>query len=186
MSYMKSLARSGADGNTRLLKEYGGKETKAKAYANGGSVFDDEEDDDDDMEGGDSSSMDAEVDGMSAKPRMDRPGRKMKGKDKDKKGGTNVNVIIMPKSDGPADAPVGPAPAAANPMPPPPPPMAPPMAGGPPMPPMRKHGGGVGAYANGGKVARECKAEGGPAYGKMKDGAGGAAGRLQKIKAYGK
>jgi hypothetical protein len=164
MSFMKSFAKSGADGNTRLLKQYGGSPGSGgpKGYASGGSVRDYDADD-----------MPAKkadggmVDGDSAKPRMDRPGRKMHGKPKDKaKGGTNVNVIIMPKGDGAPDAAaVGPSGPGPMPMPPhapmmagPPPGGPPPMAGGPPMPPMRKSGGAVNAYKAGGKV---CKAEGG-------------------------
>lgn len=114
----------------------------------------------------------SEGDEMPAKARLDRPGRKMPGKAAPggKKGGTNVNVIVMPKGDKaapPADAPAGPS--GLMPMPPPGagpagPPMPPPGAGGPPMP-MRKAGGRVGKYDA---------------------GAGGAKGRMEKAKKYGK
>lgn len=83
------------------------------------------------------------IDGMPSKPRLDRPGRKAGKSSKGKKGGTNVNVIVMPKG-GPD---VGPMPPGAMAGPPsgPPMPMPPPGPGpgGPPMPPMRKHGGKV-------------------------------------------
>lgn len=78
--------------------------------------------------------------------------------------------------------------------------------GGPPSPmPMRRHGGSVGRFAKGGKVSksdaavkiaddeesfakggRACKREGGPAISGFDAGAGGAKGRLEKIKKYGK
>jgi len=133
-------ARSGADGNDRLLKSYGGHSTgvarypyanggavtgkSAPAYAKGGSV---------EMEGG------------SAAPRLDRPGRMKASKKGDKgKKGTNVNVVVM------AGKPEG----AAPPMAPPPPETGPPM----PPPPMRAFGGKVVARKHGGAVK---KADGG-------------------------
>ena len=103
----------------------------SKGYATGGSVS-----------GG-------PVEGMAAKPRLDRPAR-TKAKGKSGKGKTNVNVIVMPK-EGTAAPPAPPMPmpppAMAGP-PPGPPPMPPPGAGGPPMPPMR---------AAGGRVDADCK-----------------------------
>lgn len=128
-------ARSGADGNDRLLKAYGGHSTgvarypyanggavtgkSAPAYAKGGSV---------EMEGG------------SAAPRLDRPGR-MKTSKKEAKKGTNVNVVVMA-----GGKPEGAAPPMA-----PPPPDAGPM----PSPPMRAFGGKVVARKHGGAVKRE-------------------------------
>ena len=168
-------ARSGAMGNTRLLKEYGGSKGSdgmSKCYAHGGKVHGDKAEDEKMMKtelkpsafkaGG------GEVDGAPAKARLDRPGRKMKGKGKNDKGkGTNVNVIIMSKPPGDmGQMDGGPPPPGAGPMPPPPmmkppgPPMPPPGAGGPPgMPPMHKNGGKVHAYKHGGKVMK--KADGG-------------------------
>ncbi len=150
-------ARSGAMGNTRLLKEYGGSKGSdgmSKCYAHGGSVHGEHKKDHKPhkADGG-------EIMGDAAKPRLDRPGRKMKGKDKKDKGkGTNVNVIIMSGKDGAAPAgPMagGPPPPGGAPMPPmmKGPSMPPPGAGGPPgMPPMHANGGRVGAYKDGGKV----------------------------------
>ncbi len=141
------LRRLGAMGSLKLARKA---EHAPRKYASGGMV-------------GDA----GPVDGAAAKPRLDRPGRKM-GKDKGKKGGTNVNVIIMPKG--------GDGPSAPPPMPMPPPGAGPGPGGpgGPPMPPMRKHGGAVGRYAAGGRIAnlgkyahggkvRKGKAEGGKA-----------------------
>lgn len=115
--------------------------------------------------------MAGDADEMPAKARLDRPGRKMPGKaGTGKKPGTNVNVIVMPKGD--KAAPPADASGAAGlvPMPPPGagpagPPMPPPGAGGPPMP-MRKSGGRVGKGYDA--------------------GAGGAKGRMEKAKKYGK
>ena len=103
----------------------------SKGYATGGSVS-----------GG-------PVEGMAAKPRLDRPAR-TKAKGKSGKGKTNVNVIVMPKEGNAAPpAPPMPMPPPAMAGPPPgPPPMPPPGAGGPPMPPMR---------ASGGRVDADCK-----------------------------
>lgn len=120
------LRKLGAVGSLKLARKA---EHAPRKYASGGIV-------------GES----GPVDGAAAKPRLDRPGRKM-GKDKGKKGGTNVNVIVMPKGDAPAGPPMG-----GPPMPPPGPP-----PGGPPMPPMRASGGRIanlGAYAHGGKVKK--------------------------------
>lgn len=173
------LRRLGAQGSTKLATQA---EHAMRKYANGGIVGDDEEDE---LEG-----MGSDVEGDDPMPRLDRPSR---GGKKDKKAGTNVNVIIMPPAAAGAGAPVVP-PVAAGPMPPPPPMAGPPpgpMAGGPPMmppgaggPPMRKHGGGVNAYANGGKVK---KADGGSVDRFMdaaKDGAAlggmGAAGKMMR------
>lgn len=82
---------------------------------------------------------DVPVEGASAKPRFGR-GIKKGGK-KDAK--TNVNVVVMPKADKPAAPDM-------------PPMMAPPPAM--PVPPMRKTGGKVNAFAKGGRVR---KADGG-------------------------
>lgn len=132
-------ARSGADGNDRLLKAYGGHSTgvarypyanggavtgkSAPAYAKGGSV---------EMEGG------------SAAPRLDRPGRMKMSKKGDKgKKGTNVNVVVMAGKPDSAAPPMAPPPPDAGPMPP---------------PPMRAFGGKVVARKHGGAVK---KADGG-------------------------
>lgn len=157
--------RKASDGNTRLLKEYGGTPGR-KHFAHGGHVHSDEKEDKKlvkhMVKGACLKKADGGmVDGESSKGRLDRPGRKMKGKDAKK--GTNVNVIIMSgKDNGPTPPPgMGAGPA----MPPPPPkPMmpAPPMAGpgGPPMP-MHKHGGKVKhAYKTGGRVKDHLDAEG--------------------------
>lgn len=152
---MKNLRATAKSSMAAKLARYCGGDVKrvqkgmpsrdgSKGYANGGGISDEDEGD---------------IDGVGAKPSMSKPGR-TKGKDKDKKGGTNVNVIIMPKEGG---APAG---AAMPPGPPPPPPGPPgPPPGGPPIP-MR---------ARGGRVAVSLK----------KDGAGGGLGRLAKMKAYG-
>lgn len=162
-------ARSGADGNSRLLKEYGGSKGSdgmSKCYAHGGSVHHKAMGEHGQSKDGHKphKAEGGEVEGMAAKPRLDRPGRKMKGKGKDKAKGTNVNVIIMSGKDGaPGAAMAGPGgpPPGAGPMPPPMmkppgPPMPPPGAGGPPgMPPMHKDGGKVHAYKNGGSIKAE-------------------------------
>lgn len=136
---MKSIARSGAEGNTRLQKMYGAGSTPPrqdypKGYATGGAVKD--------YAGGGMVAPDA--DGMAAKPNLGRPGRKMaKGKSGKSGKGTNVNVVIMPKPDAPkapADM-AAPPPAMMGPAPMPPPAAGP---GGPPPPmPMRAKGGRV-------------------------------------------
>ena len=109
------LRKLGAVGNLKLARHG---EHAPRKYASGGAV-------------------DSPVEGMAAKPRLDRPGRKAgKSKGGDKKGGATVNVIIA--SGGGPKPPMGPPPD----MPMPPPGAGP---GGPPMPPppMRKHGGKV-------------------------------------------
>lgn len=191
---MKSIAKSGAIGNTTLLKKYGGhgetRQTYAKGYATGGAVKGYA------TGGAPSGSMD--TDGAPAKPSLARPGRKMgKGKAMAKKGGTNVNIIIAGKGDGgdkPPMMPPGP-PMDAGPM--PPPPGAGP--GGPPMP-MRAKGGRVtDAKEDKSMVAKMIhkhekedhkgspmtKFQAGGKVRMIKDGAGGGKGRLEKIKAYG-
>ena len=70
------LHRLGAYGSMKAAKKG---ENAPRKYAAGGSV---------DM---------GPVDGMSAKPRLDRPGRSKGGKKKP--ASTNVNVIVMPKGD---------------------------------------------------------------------------------------
>ena len=185
-------ARSGSEGNTRLLKSYGGsasppRQSYPQGYATGGAV---------------KSGNPALAEGMAATsakaPAM--AGKKAAGKGK----GTNVNVIVVPGGKpGAAEAPPPPMPMAGPPMP------APgPGPGGPPMPPegmpMRKSGGRV-KKANGGEVyipaesvddvvlaprksgGRVGKSVGGPAkpLTGMDAGAGGGKGRLEKIKKYG-
>lgn len=126
------LRKLGAYGSLKMAKKG---EDAPRKYASGGSV---------DM---------GPVDGGPAKRNLGKPGRKMKGKDK--KAGTNVNVVIMPsggKPDMPMPGPMaGPMPPPDAPMPMPPPgpgPGAPPMA-------MRRAGGKVGDYKTGGRVKRE-------------------------------
>lgn len=129
-SRMDKLQKLGATGS---LKEARKGESAPRKYAAGGIV------------GGD-----APIDGMPAKANLSKPSRS-KGS-KGKKGGTSVNVIIMPKGDAPkADMAM---PMGAGPGPMPPMPMPPPGAGGPPMP-MRKHGGKVAAFAKGGCVKKK-------------------------------
>lgn len=160
MSYMKGV-RSGAEGNRKLLGDYGGKSGSGPAarqhYATGGAV-----------KGYATGGSPALSEGMSAaggapaKPSLARPGRKMPGKGGAKKksaGKTNVNVIIASPPAKEAGA-MPPALGAGPVGPPPGPPMPPPGAGpgGPPMPPMRANGGRInnlGKYAHGGKVKRE-------------------------------
>jgi len=154
---MKSIARSGAIGNTRLAKQYGAAgdpkaQSYPKGYATGGAVTSVNRD----MGGP------VGAEGMPAKPNLGRAGRKMKGKDGNK--GTNVNVVIMQKPDGAPPMPGGPVPGPmAGPPPGGPPmpmPMPPPGAGpgGPPMP-MRKAGGRV-KRAWGGPVGNAAGATG--------------------------
>lgn len=157
---MKGIARSGAEGNCRLLSKYGGGSSGprqhyasggvVKARADGGEVMEEEE----------------VVDGEQPMPRLDKPSRKPKGESK-----TVVNVVIAGKDDSqgmpalggpplglPGGGPQGGLPVGGSP------------AGGMPPLPMRKSGGRI--CAKGGVV--------------MKDGAGSAEGRLEKVKKYGK
>lgn len=129
---MKSIARSGAEGNTRLLSKYGGGSSGPRQhYASGGRVqgkaLGGEVDDEEMMEGDE------------AAPRLDRPSRK-KGESK-----TTVNVIVASKGDQPMP-PMGPMAG-------PPPPMPPVPPGGPP-PMMRKNGGRVVTRKAGGRVGK--------------------------------
>lgn len=162
---MSKLARPGSEGNVRLLKQYGGGSSPPRQhYASGGVV----------AKSGSNPALAEGIaaSGSPAKPNTSKPGRKAKGKNAGKKG-TNVNVIVMPKGDDkppmPPMPPVIPMPEGPPPMPMPPVGAGPvgPPPGGPPMPPMR---------ATGGRVVKAPK---------MDAGAGGAKGRLEKIKAYG-
>lgn len=130
------IAPSGAQGNMRLLKAYGGGSTPPRqAYADGGAV---------------NPSLD---EGLSAAGDMgkSRPGKGKDGKDK-KEAKVNINVIVAAKDKdaAPAPAPTG----AAGLAPPPPMPMPPPapMAGPPPGP---MPGPGMPMRAAGGRVKRE-------------------------------
>lgn len=138
---MTSMARMGSSGNTKLLGKYGGKhKDRPYKFANGGSVPGATGPRKAYADGG-------PIDGMPARARLDRPGKK----GKDKKGGhTTVNVVVAGKGGGDG----------APPMPMPPPGAGP---GGPPMPPpgpgmpMRARGGRIanlGKYAHGGRVKR--------------------------------
>lgn len=206
---MTKIARPGSEGNVRLLKQYGGgseppRQSYPKGYATGGAVRGDNP----------SLSEGLSASGSAAKPSLARSGRKApKGK---KEAKTNINVVVMTPEKGekppmaPADMPI-----AASPMPPPPMPMPPPGAGpgGPPMP-MRAKGGrvvkddeaqdkamvkaAVGKHeaarhpgepktklATGGP-AKEPTTKGMLAEGGYQGGGGGAMGRLEKAKKYGK
>lgn len=178
--------RTGAAGNNRLLKSYGGGSTGPRqAYATGGMV----------KGSNPSLSEGLTAAGGAAKPSLARPGRKMasKGKSKDKKG-TQVNVVIAqapptekPEGPMPMMPPMGGPPPGPPPM--PPPPMAGPPGPGGPMPPMRAFGGPVAKKDEAVKIAkREERSVGGPASPPrgFDAGAGGARGRLEKIKEYGK
>lgn len=142
-------ARSGADGNDRLLKQYGGHSTGVARYpyANGGAVT------------GKSAPAYAkggmvEMEGGSAAPRLDRPGRMKASKKGAGKKGTNVNVVVMagkPDAAG-AQPPMAPPPPDAGPM--PPPPMR--AFGGKVV--ARKHGGAV-KKADGGAISDDSKKE---------------------------
>lgn len=170
MSYIKSVP-TGASGNTRLLKSYGGgSKGPRQAYASGGAVKGMNSD-------GPALDEGLAASGEPAKPNLARAGRKMSKKggkkdDKDDGGkkGTTFDVVIASGGKGP-DGPPGPPMGG--------PPMPPPGAGGPPMmpPPMR---------ASGGRVA--CRSVGGPASPPkgFDAGAGGARGRLEKRDKYGK
>lgn len=206
MSYMKDV-RGSAVGNTSLLKKYGGSGEPRQSFATGGAV-----------KGYANGGNPALSEGMSAsgspaKPSLARATRKAgKGKSKDSKKGTHVNVIVAPQPPanapppGPPLPPLGPMDGGG------PPPMGPPMmppGGTPPGPPMMRASGGsvsekkitkaVHAHdkqMHGGKGLTKlklrkggdvCRADGGSVHGlkNSQGGAGGAAGRLAKLKMYG-
>jgi len=134
MTTLKSLKNTAKSAMQAKLRGYGASAKDAasgdgcrKAYASGGMV------DSGPIEGG-----------PPAASKRPLGGKKAKAKGAAKKGGTNVNVIIMPGGKG-GDAPPPPMP---GPMAGPPPDMGPPPGaggpppGGPPMP-MRAHGGKV-------------------------------------------
>lgn len=204
------LARSGADGNMRLLAQYGGHRSGRKAYADGGSV-------NPSLDEGLASAGDSDM-----KPMKGDKGEKKASK-------TNINIIVNGGKDAAPTGAAGMAPPVPMPMPMPPAPPAPAMAGpmgGPPMGP----GGPLPMRAKGGRVmhseAKEGKddmkqdkamvkaavgkheknmhpgkpmtklAAGGPAKAPtdkgmlakpgMQGGGGGAIGRLEKMRQYGK
>lgn len=202
---MSKIARPGSEGNTRLLKQYGGgssppRQSYPKGYATGGAVKNP------------ALAEGVEAAGGPAKVNLSRPGRKMGGKapaGKSGKGkGTNVNVIVMPHGGDKGAPPAGGPPPdmpMAGPGPGPMPPMPPPGAGpgGPPMP-MRAKGGRVNEDAKADKkmiadaVHKHEKHDhkgqkltklsvGGPAKPArgFDAGAGGGKGRLEKLKKYG-
>lgn len=189
-------ARPGSEGNTRLLKAYGGGSSPPRQhYATGGAVK------------GDNPAL---AEGLASAPLSDKPSKSAKKGDKSKKDAKiNVNVIVAPKEDKPAMPPVGPAGLAPPPMP-PGPPMPPP--GGPTMP-MRASGGrvkddakqdkamvkaAVGKHEKGmhpgkpmtklatGGPAKEPTTKGLVAEKGYQGGGAGGVGRLEKMRAYGK
>lgn len=210
MSSHKMGARSGADGNMRLLSQYGGHRSGRRAYADGGAV---------------NPSLD---EGLAAAGDSDM--KPMKGDKGEKKASkTNINIIVNGGKEPAPTGAAGMAPPAPMPMPPPSPmPPAPPMAGpmGGPPGPMGPGGPGLPMRASGGRVMKgkhddEAKDKamvksavgkheksmhpgkpmtrlsvGGPAKAPtekgmlsqkgMQGGGGGAIGRLEKAKTYGK
>jgi len=210
MSSHKNGARSGADGNMRLLAQYGGHRSGRRAFADGGAV---------------NPSLD---EGLAAAGDSDMKPSKDKGEKKTAR--TNINIIVNGKDPAPPTGAAGMAPPPPMPMPMPPPmPPAPPMAGppGPPMGPggpMMGPGGPLPMRASGGRVDKHADAKadkkmvkaavgkheaakhpgkpmtklsvGGPAKAPteksmlaekgFQGGGGGAIGRLEKIKKFGK
>jgi len=146
-------ARSGSEGNTRLLKSYGGsasppRQSYPQGYATGGAV---------------KSGNPALAEGMAAtsvkapKASAKAGGKKAAGKGK----GTNVNVIVVPGGK-PGAAPEAPPPMpmAGLPVPVGPGPAGPPMP--PPGPdgmPMRKSGGRVKKADGGSTISEDSKTE---------------------------
>ncbi len=137
---MKAIRNSAKSAKSSKLSKFmrGAKndtpsQSPAKCYASGGAVG--------------AANNPGPVEGMMAKSRLDRPGRKM-----DKKpAGTNVTVVVMPKGNDQPSMPMIPPPNAPPPGPPPGPPMPP--QGGPPMMPKgpMKTGGRV--FKRGGRVS---------------------------------
>lgn len=129
---MSKIARSGSEGNARLLKEYGGTSSGRKAYADGGTVR---------------SANPALDEGISASSKAMPMGKPKADKGQAK---TNINVVVQPGASGMAPPPPMPMPgpmAGPPPMPPAGGPPAPGLPGGPgamamPMP-MRAAGGRV-------------------------------------------
>lgn len=141
---MKKIARSGAEGNTRLLAKYGGgskppRQSYPKGYATGGMVKDESPALNEGMEA---------ADGEAARPNPGRAGRKASSK-------TNIVINVAPADKGAAGLPPPmPMPPASPAMPPP----APPMAGPPPGPGMMPPGGppiGPRPFKTGGRVGKD-------------------------------
>ncbi len=150
------LSKFGGHRSSHAMRDGG----SPKGYAAGGGVMPDM----------------GEVGGGPTRPNMGKPGRSKpssKGKGAKGKGGTNVNVIIMPKDGGGDKGMPMPPPGAGPGGPPMPPPDMPP-------PPMRKHGGRVG-FKKGGRVNPERIG-----MVKMDASAANGEGREDKLKAYGR
>lgn len=200
-------ARPGSEGNTRLLAKYGGgSKPPRQHYATGGAVKGENPALDEGMEAAPIADLGDEKPSKS---------KKDKGDKKDAKTSINIVVMPKADAAPPMPPPgaAGMSPPPPMPMPPMPPPGAGP--GGPPMPPMRAKGGRVMKHDDAAMDKKAVKsavhkheagmhpgkpmtklAKGGPAKEPttksmlsekgFQGGGGGAMGRLEKMKAYGK